>query len=379
MAENIFLSYSWDNSSIADSIDSEFAKYNTSIFRDIRDIEYKASIKEFMRTISSRDYVIMIISYEYLTSKNCMFEVLEFIKNENYKDRVIPIITDSANIFSAEGKLTYLHFWNDKYDELEQNLKTLNPTECIPIYKELKQLGAIKSELMEFLDIISDMNNIVIKDKLLDDDYKKLFKYISLSSFQTKKMVLKIKKEKNDNDLNLIELFFNNNKNIVTSYSIFGNKDFDSYSRTYLIDVNTNIKDSEFIDLLTIDCKKYGLFIEQYFDYTQSFYILSMRKTLELKSPNALWWSPFGKGYTENLQDAGIFSKPEVEEALQLNTKFPNYELLGIPKLKYEALINLPIVPYNKDYFLKIEALNSDVIGKFDWGKKTFYHCGDEE
>ena len=97
------------------------------------------------------------------------------------------------------------------------------------------------------------------------------------------------------------------------------------------------------------------------------------------KSPNALWWAPFGEGYSEDLHESGIFSKEEVEDALQLHSAYPNYEVLGIQKLQYEALINLPIIPFNESYFQKIEQLEGSVIGHFDWEKKSFYHCHDDD
>ncbi len=52
----------------------------------------------------------MLISDDYLKTSNCMFEVLEFIKDENYRNRIIPIIFGSTNIFSPEGRIYYLNY-----------------------------------------------------------------------------------------------------------------------------------------------------------------------------------------------------------------------------------------------------------------------------
>ena len=56
-----FLSYNWNNSIIADQIDEWFSENNIKLQRDIRDLEYKQSIKEFMKTIRDAEFVIMII------------------------------------------------------------------------------------------------------------------------------------------------------------------------------------------------------------------------------------------------------------------------------------------------------------------------------
>lgn len=60
--------------------------------RDIRDLRYKSSIKEFMKQIRKGDYSFIIISEDYLKSLNCMYEMGEFIKDESYKDRILPIV-----------------------------------------------------------------------------------------------------------------------------------------------------------------------------------------------------------------------------------------------------------------------------------------------
>jgi hypothetical protein len=77
----IFLSYSWYNSNIADCLDILFKTKNITLKRDVRDVEYKQSIKEFMKKIRTSDYCLVVISENYLKSINCMYEVTEFIKD----------------------------------------------------------------------------------------------------------------------------------------------------------------------------------------------------------------------------------------------------------------------------------------------------------
>ena len=62
----IFLSYSRHNSKIADSLEILFKTKNITLKRDIRDIDYKQSIKEFMKEVRFSDYCLVVISEYYL-------------------------------------------------------------------------------------------------------------------------------------------------------------------------------------------------------------------------------------------------------------------------------------------------------------------------
>jgi hypothetical protein len=64
----IFLSYAWKDEGLADSIDTMFANAGITLVRDKRDVEYRGSIKEFMKQIRFTDYVILVISPEFLKS-----------------------------------------------------------------------------------------------------------------------------------------------------------------------------------------------------------------------------------------------------------------------------------------------------------------------
>lgn len=164
---DIFLSYSWADEVIANSIDSMFSYYKISLFRDVRDLKYKQSLSDFMRKVRKTDYVLMIISENYLKSKNCMYEVLEFIKDDNFKDRILPFVQKKANVFTPEGKLKYLEYWDKKYLELENRINSIDNTDAIPIITELKEYSLIKKEIVEFLSVIADMNSVVF-DKIIE-------------------------------------------------------------------------------------------------------------------------------------------------------------------------------------------------------------------
>ncbi|MBF9224260.1 TIR domain-containing protein [Hymenobacter sp. BT662] len=67
----IYISYSWSEQEmlIADTIDQDWQSVGIKLIRDKRDVNYKDSLKDFMRSMSEGDYVLVIIGQGYLQSK----------------------------------------------------------------------------------------------------------------------------------------------------------------------------------------------------------------------------------------------------------------------------------------------------------------------
>ena len=148
---NIFLSYCWQDNKIASSI-YEYFKNNKSItlHMDQFDIKKWNSIKKYMQSIIKMDYTILLISDSYLKSSNCMYEVLEVMKDINYNDKIFPAIINNE-IYNQFNKL------NETLKGIQvQNIGNLN--------EDLKRYQDISSNIAEFLDVISDMNNPNIND-----------------------------------------------------------------------------------------------------------------------------------------------------------------------------------------------------------------------
>lgn len=160
----IFISYSWKNKNFADLIDDTLRWVGITPVRDVRDVLYKESIKEFMKRVRSSDFVIMIISEEFLKSYNSMNEVLEFVKDENYKNRIIPIIV-TDEIFDPNNLPIYIKYWEQEYTILNSKIKTLNPENSIEVVKRLKILRDISSTMGPFLEEIQDMKCFKIMDE----------------------------------------------------------------------------------------------------------------------------------------------------------------------------------------------------------------------
>lgn len=175
MDSNIFISYCWNDDEIVNEIDNYFKAKKIIFKRDKREIESWESIKSFMKRIRKSSYAILVISDNYLKSLNCMYEVLEVMKDEEYRSRILTVVLDSAKIYNIQGKINYIKYWSEEYKKL--NGKILNIDDCestIVLSEEVRKINAIKNNIGEFIKIVSDMNNPNI-DNIYEEISKKLY------------------------------------------------------------------------------------------------------------------------------------------------------------------------------------------------------------
>ncbi len=161
---NIFLSYCWNDSSEANRIYDYFkSSQNIELHRDTIDIKKWGSIKEYMQSIGNMDYTILLISDSYLKSANCMYEVLEVMRDRNYKDKIFPAVIDSG-IYDPIIRVDYVKYWEDEFIRLKEKLDGLSVQNLGRLPEDLKRRQDISSNVADFLDVVSDMNNPNIED-----------------------------------------------------------------------------------------------------------------------------------------------------------------------------------------------------------------------
>lgn len=161
---NIFLSYCWKDDKIADDIYNYFKDiHGIELHRDKIKIDAWDSIKEYMQSIKNMDYAILLISDDYLKSSNCMYEVLEVMRDREYKDKIFPVIINK-DIYRPLIRIVYVKHWKKEYEELEVELKDLSPDEMGNLGKDLKRFLNIKTNIADFLDVVADMNNPEIEN-----------------------------------------------------------------------------------------------------------------------------------------------------------------------------------------------------------------------
>lgn len=175
MNKKVFISYCWEDEKIVTKIDDYFLQKNIKIQRDKRTIESWGSIKKFMKSIRDCEISILVISSHYLKSTNCMYEVLEVMKDENYKNKILTIVLDDAKIYQPIDRVKYIKYWQNKHSELETCIRSVNDFELTSkLSEELKKIREIMSNIDEFIALVSDMNNPVVNDNICDEINTKL-------------------------------------------------------------------------------------------------------------------------------------------------------------------------------------------------------------
>jgi len=107
---------------------------------------------DFMKKVRTTNFVLLLISDDYLKSSRCMLEMLELRKDDNYKNRIMLVVHISAKpIYETAGSLDYAKFWETKHKELEQAMVGLTLEECGELGKELRQLRSTKNEIINFI------------------------------------------------------------------------------------------------------------------------------------------------------------------------------------------------------------------------------------
>lgn len=161
---DIFLSYCWNDNMVADNICDYFLKNkNIHLHRDVIDIESWDSIKKYMQSISSMDYIILIISDSYLKSGNCMYEVLEVMRDRAYRDKIFPAVINSE-IYNPITRIEYVKYWQEQFKKMQEALFGIDVQNIGNLNYDLKRCQDISSNIAEFLEVVSDMNNPAIKD-----------------------------------------------------------------------------------------------------------------------------------------------------------------------------------------------------------------------
>ncbi|MCM1316470.1 MAG: TIR domain-containing protein [Alistipes senegalensis] len=193
----LFLSYCEKDSSIADIIESQL-KYETNnnieISRYTR-VPYKGSFKAFMNSIQEHDFVLCLVSDNYLKSQACMYEVGEIIKDNHFQDRLLFVVISendskyysdneinfaAAKIYGSEmNRLSYIQYWQKVYEELQEAINKNNDT--IAFRFALNELWEIKkiyeNDISAFLTYLSQYNGKTF-EQLYIDGFSDIIKWI---------------------------------------------------------------------------------------------------------------------------------------------------------------------------------------------------------
>jgi TIR domain len=186
----IFLSYCQQNQEQADSLYNDLSeKHRLTITRDIVDLQTFDSLSRFMESVREHDYVIHLISNEYLKSKACMKELLHFMKDDtqkaHYINRTLPIIckpsdSNQPSIFKDDGQLAVIEYWLEQLKTLENNInrvETTHPNQTRAIQNQRKELYIIRDiaeNIGDYLSLLVNHINVARLETLRERDYLEL-------------------------------------------------------------------------------------------------------------------------------------------------------------------------------------------------------------
>ncbi len=194
----VFLSYCQKDSDVADLVEEKFQPFvegKVKISRDIRDVKYHESFKNFMQSIETHDFVIMLISDNYLKSRNCLFEVMEVVKDSQYKNKLIfivlsdddivyykekPVLDIGAKVYTSDGQTSYSVYWNNYQKDLQAQIEAIG--DDVYAVHQIKEKGIIQRillDLPEFFEFIKDNKGLPLA-KHIENGFSDIIKFMNL-------------------------------------------------------------------------------------------------------------------------------------------------------------------------------------------------------
>ncbi len=177
--KEVFISYKWGGASeaLVGEIQQALEARGVLVTRDKNELRYRDPIQQFMRRIGAGKCVIVILSHEYLQSKNCMFELTEIASRPEFASRVYPIVMQDAAIFDSISRLGYIKYWEDKQAELNQAMRQVGQEYLKGIRDDIDLYAMIRITIAEIMNVLANMNTLtpdIHRDANFDQLYTQL-------------------------------------------------------------------------------------------------------------------------------------------------------------------------------------------------------------
>ena len=159
----VFLSYSWNDKDIADVIDKDFSCVGIKLIRDIRDLKYLGSIRDFVPTKRKADYSICIISDTFLKSLNCMWEMMDLWKKDVFDEQICPIIKD-ASIFDDDLIVNYIKYWEQECKNINTKMDSVSNMNRMGFNDDLEKCTLVSMYISQFLHSLKGKKNVMYSE-----------------------------------------------------------------------------------------------------------------------------------------------------------------------------------------------------------------------
>lgn len=149
----LFVSYAWGGESekFVEKLYEILLSCNLNVVLDKVNLGYKGNINRFMQQIGQGGAVIVVITDKYLKSPNCMYEIVEILKNGNFENRVFPVVFPDANIYSPSARTEYIIYWENEVKKLNESMKNV---------ENMALVAEIQQELIEYNEILNTVSKI---------------------------------------------------------------------------------------------------------------------------------------------------------------------------------------------------------------------------
>jgi hypothetical protein len=176
--KEVFVSYTHADKEISDAVCIALSKAEAiKVIRDEDALKYKDSLSEFMLGIRDTDYAVFIISQAFLKRPSCMNELLGLLKEKNFHDKALPILTDHS-LYEEENKDDLYLFWDKKIEDLNKKIREgyENKERDAPkhLTEERTKARCIRNQLEQVLSFIED-KYLKTFDELRSTSFKELF------------------------------------------------------------------------------------------------------------------------------------------------------------------------------------------------------------
>lgn len=105
-----------------------------------------------------------------------MFEVMEFMKEPDYKQRIRAVVTDDVN-FDLKG-IAYLKYWEEKRKLTEKAIAEHHQEAIKPLEEKRDEEKLIEKNIMEFIGTVRDIKYIPSKE--LSKSYNELYEIFGI-------------------------------------------------------------------------------------------------------------------------------------------------------------------------------------------------------
>ena len=157
--KTVFISYTAADTEIVDSIDAYLSSCGYDVKRDIRDIGDYDEIDTFMNQIRSQGFVVPVVSDTYLRRNNCMYEITQLLKDDNFTNRTFPVVIDlpktperSYGFFDTRYRIEITLFWENEAQVLSAAIEKLSLENKVELSKEYRRIKNYAQIVSEFLD-----------------------------------------------------------------------------------------------------------------------------------------------------------------------------------------------------------------------------------